>query len=247
MEKAKVDLEFNIDPLAYSGFLNRHNQRWPKIVREKFPLSKILEKKLAEDELELLRQTEREIDECMGSGRYEEAKHLTDLIKSQFGKAHLLAFTSLTDNTATPIKHPEFNEKESIAIILEKCTTSNGSAFELCKLVISHVQGMVAAYDTDDLTKLRDSTDEDGETDQMVVARRIFRYIPQQTINFIIKVLLFFPVFKSKFGCFSVNDSLRLRVILWVYSQTTFYLGTVTLPEFYNYLTDTFPQDPPPN
>lgn len=242
MEKCKVELDFGIDPMKYSGFLSRNpDQHRSRVVNEKPLLSKTLEKSLQPDELELLRQTEREIDECMGSGRYGEAKHLTDLIKSRFGKSKTLSLTisTMKNNTSQNI-----TEADYVKMIVEKCKTLDGSPTELSKAIIDHAKGILATYDPDissGLKELRSSPDEDGETDEMLVARRIFRHVPQMTADFVIKLLMFFPVFKNKYSCFSLDDTLRLRIILWLHSQRSFDLGNVTVEGFYLYLREAFP------
>jgi hypothetical protein len=242
MEKARLELDFGIDPMKYSGFLSRNpDQHQSRVVNEKPLLSKTLEKSLQSDELELLRQTEREIDECMGSGRYGEAKHLTDLIKSRFGKSKTLSLTISTRKNNTSQNTTEI---DYVKAIVEKCKALDGSPTELSKAIIDHAKGILATYDPDissGLKELRSSRDEDGETDEMMVARRIFRHVPQMTVDFVIKLLMFFPAFKTRFGYFSGDDTLRLRVILWVYSQKGFDLGKVTVEGFYLYLREAFP------
>lgn len=78
-----MDLEFGIDAFEYSGFLRR-DQKSVETPKGKVTMSELLKDSLPCDELELLKQTECEIDECMGSGRYEEARHLQVLLDSRY-------------------------------------------------------------------------------------------------------------------------------------------------------------------
>lgn len=164
------------------------------------------ERQLGEDEMELLKQTQREIDECMGSGRYEEAQEFRKLIKSQFS----------TDATGLKQEHP------SIPDVLRELNNFHGSTHDLFKQIGSMARDFFDAYDVYrniGLQKLRESTDEDGETDEMSIARRIFRHIPENIIDFLIKLLRFFPFFRMRYGHSSIDDTLRLRTILWVYNE----------------------------
>lgn len=239
MEKVRVELEFGIDPFQYSEF-SRHNTLPLHLSYQdkssEIPLSIILEGSLDSDELELLKRTEREIDECRGSGRYEEAQHLSRLIQSRYGKHKLSESTivkAVTDN-------------QYVEMIIEKCKTIDNSQ-DLQRITVSFAKELLTEYDpcvSKGLSKLRDSRDEDDETDEMLVARRIFRHVPQTTIDFIIKLLLFFPAFKAKYGQLAINDTFRLRVILWVLMQNdamSLDLGKVTVEDFRLYLRETHP------
>jgi hypothetical protein len=135
-------------------------------------------------------------------------------------------------------------------------------AHDLYRLVGFLVWDLLIAYDpdfTDGLRQLRDSPDEDGETDEMAVARQIFRHIPEATIDFIIRLLMFFPFLNSKYWYFGLTDTLRLRIILFVYNEmesNKFSLTNDRWPEadtglykqnihesFYTYLRETFPRE----
>lgn len=187
-----------------------------------------------------------------GSRYFVETEHIATII--DFGRCHVQYTNPFTNQT----KHYGYHYAKRGGIYADQ----SRPAYDLFKLLGFMARDICIAHDpehTTGLRQLRESPDEEGEILEMVVARRVFRHIPVEKIDFIIKTFMFFPFFKKKYSGYSaINPTVRLRVIFWIYEQLeadkfnlddrwpeadTDPLKQDVYENFYSYLREIFPQE----
>lgn len=146
-----------------------------------------------------------------GSRYFIESDYIPTII--DFGRSHVQYTNPISGKT----KHYGYHHAMRGGVYPDQ----SRPAYDLFKLLGFLSRDLFARYDPryiKDLRQLRDSPGEDDETHLMAKARRVFRYIPEAIIDFVIKLFMFFPFFKRKYGAV-IHDPLRLRIILSVYME----------------------------
>ncbi len=219
--------------------------------------SNILLRFINDDEI-LIRTGNRRTFVPIGYGKEDGSRYFieTDYIPTiiDFGRSHVRHVHPITKE----LSHYGYFYGQHFGVYPDR----SRPAYDLYKLVGFLVLDLLTAYDPDvtrGLRQLRASPDEAGENAAMAIARGIYRHVPVARIDFIIRLLKFFPFFKKRYGYATVIDgALRLRVIFWVYAEYAaqkFNLD-VKWPEadsdelkgdvhetFYSYLRETFPAE----